>query len=840
LQQLPSSIGPATPVLLRGDRWFIVERVAHADCEVLKAVGAGDNLGVMRRFLLPFERLRVLERHAAPRVVTRRRFMRSLAGSLALCCAAGELRAAAGARIALLPWQLEPALAIVRGHATRVLLADEVGLGKTVQAGLVLAELSARGLGDRVLIVTPAGLRDQWIDELRERFGIDAELADARFLRRAAASLRAGANPWALARPLVVSIDFLKQPEVLSGVTSVLWDAVVIDEAHGASGPSDRHAAASGVGRRARVVLLLTATPHAGDEAAFDSLCGLAAFDTERERLLIFRRTRADVGQAVSRRTRVLHVRLSDAERHMHDVLQRYARRVWTEARERGNRDAQLAMAVLQKRALSSPSSLASSAARRLQWLAAREADPGDQLALPLFDAGETDEADAEPDAVLAAPGLADRRKEQAWLAAVAEAARAAAFTERKLAALLRLLRRTQEPAIVFTEYRDTLARLTTAIERICRCTCLHGGLGRQQRADALQRFARGEARVLLATDAAGEGLNLQARCRWVINYELPWSPVRLEQRAGRVDRIGQTRTVHTVLLVARNSAERAVVSRLAARIDRIRSAAAGTFLGSAADLAIADALIHGDPGLESAKPELSSTPAAPLGGRMQVHLSDSTLAHSAVREIARLTALRHLRRPWPSADERPSILRLSPSRLNRLGRRLPAPGLITLERILVADRCGREIDRRVVALSLRTAAAVPRGSAALRRSVERLLADTSQARSAALAAALDEAQVATTAHLAMLGALLKREQAILRDLQNLATGPIQPGLFDRRALREAAAARHHADSLRALSEMRIRRLEAGLETQTKTTTELVIVITNRDGTQDSGMRNEA
>jgi superfamily II DNA or RNA helicase len=723
--------------------------------------------------------------------------------------------------MSLLSWQLEPALAIVAGRATRVLLADEVGLGKTVQAGLVLRELAARGLADRSLIVTPAGLRDQWTGELHDRFGAAAEIADAAFLKRAVASLAAGANPWGLPCWYVMSIDFLKQPEVLNGVASVLWDVVVIDEAHAASGRSDRHAAAGAVCRRARVTVLVTATPHAGDEAAFEALCGLGRLGPEPDRLVIFRRMRGDVGLAASRRSRVLPVRLSGAEHHMHDVLGRYARRVWAEAREGGNRDALLAMAVLQKRALSSAAALASSAARRLEWLSDRNDDQEAQLVLPLFDAGETDDSDAEPDAALAAPGLADRRRERAWLALVVEASRAAVPGERKLAALLRLIARTREPAIVFTEYRDTLARLAAAIERLCPCACLHGGLERQQRAEALRRFARGDVRVLLATDAAGEGLNLQARCRWVINYELPWNPVRLEQRAGRVDRIGQTRTAHALLLVARGGAERAVVARLAARIGRMRNAGPGPFMGSASDLAIADALINQHPDVASTALEDEPPARAPA-----VTSAAPELAIAAVNEVARLSLVRKLGGQRPSQDGHLPVACLHQRKLRRLGLRFPAPCLIVFHGIHLTDRCGREIDRRLVPLLVPASAPVPCGSASqLRAFVERTLAATTAARHDAMTGLLTEARSGAAVHVRMAHTLSAREAAIRRDLDTLTTRLVQPGLFDRRALREAAAARHQAESLRAMSTTRTRRLEAATEIETTMEVEAVLVV---------------
>jgi ATP-dependent helicase HepA len=211
----------------------------------------------------------------------------------------GGLEAALHARIDLLPHQLEPALAILRGLGSRVLLADEVGLGKTIQAGLVCAELLGRGAVDRVLVLTPAGLRGQWRDELLKRFSIRATTVDAP--RCAGGRDPAGRlNPWSTNPIAIASIDYVKRPEVLPAVAACSWDLVIVDEAHGVGGDSDRYVAVNMLAARAAYVLLLTATPHSGDRRAFASLCGLGSLDADP--LLVFRRSRKAVQIGVPQR----------------------------------------------------------------------------------------------------------------------------------------------------------------------------------------------------------------------------------------------------------------------------------------------------------------------------------------------------------------------------------------------------------------------------------------------------------------------------------------------------------------------------------------------------------
>jgi hypothetical protein len=220
---------------------------------------------------------------------------------------------------------------------------------------------------------------------------------------------------------------------------------------------------------------------------------------------------------------------------------------------------------VLARRACSSAGSLARSVERRLALLAGAAMPAAVQGRLPLAALF----GDEEPDGALGARGLADKEDERGSLEEVLRLARrAAAGGESKIAAIGRLLSRTREPAIIFTEYRDTLARLAAALDGpgVAR---LHGGLTARERIEAVRRFTAGDARLLLATDAGSEGLNLQHRCRLVINLELPWTPARLEQRVGRVDRIGQTRRVHAVHLLAAGSCEELTLARLARRMQR-------------------------------------------------------------------------------------------------------------------------------------------------------------------------------------------------------------------------------------------------------------------------------
>ena len=309
-------------VLVRRARWRIVGVRAYEDCRLVTLRGVGAPYrGVERRVLLPFDTIDPIARPTGPRRVRAALWRRACRALIAADAPPGALQTARDARIDLLPHQLEPAIAILRGLGTRILLADAVGLGKTIQAGLVVSELLARGSIDRILVLTPPGLRDQWAQELADRFQIHAAAGDASTLRRLAATLPIGVNPWRTLSIAVASVDYVKRPEVFPAVASCRWDLVIVDEAHACGGDSERRTSVHALAARAAYVMLLSATPHNGDREAFDALCGIGALAGDAP-LLVFRRTRADAGIGVPR--------------HIHIVARPAGRRRSRDARRAG------------------------------------------------------------------------------------------------------------------------------------------------------------------------------------------------------------------------------------------------------------------------------------------------------------------------------------------------------------------------------------------------------------------------------------------------------------------------------------------------------------------------
>src|SRR5437899_4877265 len=215
---------PGDLVRVRQRSWRIREVRPYDGCVVVTLAGIGASRGLEWHVLSPFDTIEPIPNTPRLHTVSRQRWRHACRGLLARTAPVGGLRWASRPRIDLLPHQLEPALAIIRGLGVRVLIADDVGLGKTIQAALVMSELRARAMCDRALILTPAGLRAQWIAELADRFGIAATLVDSRHLRRRRADLPIGINPWSTIATAVASFDFVKRPDVLPSVSSCRWD----------------------------------------------------------------------------------------------------------------------------------------------------------------------------------------------------------------------------------------------------------------------------------------------------------------------------------------------------------------------------------------------------------------------------------------------------------------------------------------------------------------------------------------------------------------------------------------------------------------------------------------
>ncbi len=514
----------------------------------------------------------------------------------------------------------------------RFVLADDPGAGKTVMAGLLIKELRVRGDVRRCLIVCPGNLVEQWQDELARRFALPFETVPPDAART---GTWFADHPLSICR-----LDTLSRNAALQDrLGTADWDLIVCDEAHKMSasfwGGEVRRTGRYRLGQRlsalTRHLLLLTATPHNGREEDFQLFLALLDPDRFEGRFragvhsadasdLMRRMVKEDLltfaGRPLfpERRAYTAAYTLSEDEADLYRHVTAYVRgefdRADRLAHDGRKRTVGFALTVLQRRLASSPEAIYQSLRRRTARLkercrdAERRRHGGDALDwehdLPrlseadladLDDAPDEELADAEArvaDRASAARTIAELQAEIASLRRLTAAALRVrtARLDRKWDELARLLQTPTFAAgrprklIVFTEHRDTLAylqeRVGTLLGRPDAVAVIHGGLGRAARRAVQARFTRDEdVPVLLATDAAGEGINLQ-RAHLMVNYDLPWNPNRLEQRLGRIHRIGQTEVCHCWNLVASGTREGAVYRRLLEKLDEARKALGG------------------------------------------------------------------------------------------------------------------------------------------------------------------------------------------------------------------------------------------------------------------------
>lgn len=528
----------------------------------------------------------------------------------------GYLLGLARSRLVIEPYQLAPVLQMMSAPRQRFLLAEDVGMGKTIEAGLVAMELIARGRGDRILIVVPAALQDQWADEMRDKFGLDFAILDNDYLlRELLPTLPPGANPWHYASRVITSIDFAKQERILRALKKTRWDIIIIDEAHylAESGSparplrTDRSRFGEVLAPLCDSLLLLTATPHDGYSQGFYSLLRLlddarfaSAEDLQRDVVgeVVIRRAKKQIFNPDGTHRfhdRVVHhleLTLSDpdlvAERKLYEALTKYVARRWRTLRHNPDQRATVGftMILLKKRLVSSLGAIQASLRARLDGLTDETIAPDARRGLlASYRAGvpltEAQRERVEQQLVVLAPergqeAIERERYEVERLLRLAEAI--PPEQDRKAALLKRTLDRfcfeQGRKVIVFTEYKDTLDYLLAYLEErgyAGRIAILHGHLNRAQRLAAERLFHQPETMVLLATDAASEGLNFQLGCWTVIHNELPWNPNRLEQRNGRVDRWGQAHTVEVYNMLLGETLEWHILTLLEEKLERIR-----------------------------------------------------------------------------------------------------------------------------------------------------------------------------------------------------------------------------------------------------------------------------
>ena len=540
-----------------------------------------------------------------------------------------DIAAAYGASLLPLPHQVLVLERVLGSRNTRFLLADEVGLGKTIEAGLVMKELKLRGKVRRVLVIVPHALAGQWQSEMSQRFNEDFKIITPGDLSAVARLMDSkdqhgtASNPWRLFDQVIVPLDTVKprlgrsgpeDPDVaeynrlrFDELVTAGWDLVVVDECHKMAGYGDRMARnvlGDALAQAAPRILLLSATPHQGKTGQFKRLLHILdpqAFTIrgDVDRALLTRYVlRTEKRKALdydgkplfhARHTHLCPVALDNGSHRQQAAfsarMEEFARTMYAKATRQHKPMLGFLVLLLVRMANSSTEAGLDGLTNRLAVLGGGAARDGLFEADDLFDAG----------VVIDAPS-ADLRSEKSWieeLVTLGTAARAEgpdAKTEELANKIDQFRAQEADPdlkVLIFTEFKATQRMLKRALsDRGYRVVLINGEMSAEERTAAQKEFA-GTSQVLISTDAGGEGVNLQF-CHIVFNYDLPWNPMRIEQRIGRVDRIGQAHDVEAVNLVTSGSVEDRVQRVLSDKLATILAELGIDKMGDVLDSSIA------------------------------------------------------------------------------------------------------------------------------------------------------------------------------------------------------------------------------------------------------------
>jgi superfamily II DNA or RNA helicase len=496
-----------------------------------------------------------------------------------------------------LPHQIHLVHHILASGQYNWLIADDVGLGKTIEVGLLLSALRQRGEAKRVLLITPAGLTRQWQEEMAGKFGLDSFriYGDDFYIHEA--------RHWKMFDHVIGSMDRLKQQGHLESLLQAEpWDVIIVDEAHRLSrrqygfkyDSSQRYDMIRALRAKTDSLLLLTATPHQGREDSFVGLLELLHPDRRPELLtlslnpeiigeMVFRNYKADVTDMEGnflfhgKTVRQLEVPVTAEARKFDSHLREYIRRGYAAEAADGrttSRAIGFVMTVYRKLAASSIAAIHQALVRRrgrlLGNLSKSETKPEDERYQ-----GELEESFASDEATgqffTGEIELLDKLiGEAAGLKNADEKIRA--FMDDLVSVIL--ANSPKEKVLIFTEYRSTQDWVREALNRrfgAVSTAVINGGMDMRERREAIANFEEDRgAQFLVSTEAGGEGINLHHRCHIMVNYDLPWNPMRLVQRVGRLYRYGQKKRVVVFNVHQADTADEQVLGILYQRLEKV------------------------------------------------------------------------------------------------------------------------------------------------------------------------------------------------------------------------------------------------------------------------------
>ena len=492
-------------------------------------------------------------------------------------------------------YQMVPLVLALEKPTTRMLIGDDVGLGKTVEAGLIISELIQRGKIKRVVFLTPANLKQQWKEALDYFFHIKATIIDSFSRKEFEKELPAGANPWQYFQFVIASVDYAKSPDIKQQIHEQPWDLILVDEIHlcarphsnvKASKQQKRYELVKDLSKKISNVLFLTATPHNGYSDSFASILeminpeivmqngsGSITFDKSKARYNVIQRNRKKLEAWYEKQGKKSPFPQRDQQEviidpkpngkliQLLDAVERYGDFILKSAKEEDSKKvrniANWVAIHLQKRAISSPYAVLKSLENRIATIQNKvdnlNESEEETLENYVYDLFSDDERISEEMASLRLDFEALSQDEIAELKKIIEFGETLTpkddekLQKLKIDILPELIAKDPK-VILFTKYKDTLDYLEMNLKsKDFETFVMHGDMSLNTRTEIFGKFDRAKKAILIATDVISEGLNLQRLASNVVHYELPWNPNRLEQRNGRVDRIGQKKETVTI-----------------------------------------------------------------------------------------------------------------------------------------------------------------------------------------------------------------------------------------------------------------------------------------------------
>jgi len=498
------------------------------------------------------------------------------ANQLQLAYVYNKILSLSNSRTRILAHQVESTHIIVNALKQRFLIADEVGLGKTIEAGLVIKEMIYRHNYESILVTAPASLLYQWQAEMESKFNEHFVIMNRKLLNEAQKIVGEKGNPWKVHKKIICSIDFIKNEDFFPDLEETKWDAVIFDEAHrlrrDANTSTKAYVVAEMLAERSKFLLLLSATPFRGNleelyyliylidpnvlgpfRSFYSEYCVDGADLSSLKKKLsnvIIRRTKKDIGGFTERHARTIQFELYADERLLYDETTKYVIEEFNKATQSENRAVGFVMTVFQKLLDSSAYALHRALSKRkakLQLMLDRA--EGNELIMDNLYSSLSEELEEMPDEIEEIQNNADGTIERtiedlkSEINTLTRLVNMSGKIEQdkkgeKFIELINLLQKEgHKKFLIFTQFRTTQDYLMNLLKGTS-VVAFNGSMSLDEKEQAIIDF-KNDVEILIATEAGGEGRNMQF-CNVLINYDLPWSPLKIEQRIGRIHRFGQ------------------------------------------------------------------------------------------------------------------------------------------------------------------------------------------------------------------------------------------------------------------------------------------------------------